>query len=356
MYIKIPAFILLSAFLSSCGNEPEIASPKPLRPVKTMEVRNINEGLRRELPGVVDALRKADLSFRVPGKLETLLVREGELVSLGQALAQLDKTDYKIQLQASQGSYDQASADFKRAHELVKKDYISGSDYDGLKAKASTASANLDSAKQNLAYTTLYAPFSGIIAKRYIENFEDMAATQPVFALHDLSAYTIRVDVPESFMISQPNTIPTNVEAVFESIPQKTFPLIYKERSSQPDKSSKTYEVTFIMNADPKYNILPGMTVSVQAQENSLTTSSAPRIFMPPSAVMEDAEERFVYLAIATEEQIAVVKKTPVTTGQISEQGLEILNGLKPGDQVVIAGVSNMHDGLKVKLLSEDKL
>jgi len=355
MNIKTLALTLLCLIPLGCEEEQQAdAKAEVLRPVKTLTVSSVKQGLKRELPGVVDALKKADLSFRVSGKLEALKVNEGDVVKLGQVLAQLDKTDYKIQLQSSQASYDQAQADFKRAKELIKKNYLSSSEFDNLKAKAATASANLKATKNNLAYTTLYAPFSGLIAKRYIENFEDIGTTQPIFTLQDLSAYTVKVDVPESFMLSVSEKDASNIFATFESIPNKTFPLQFKESATQADQSTKTYEVTFTMAADRNHNILPGMTVSVLGETNQANSALPLRIFVPASAVQEDAKARFVYLAKRVSEHEGVVQRIPVTTGHLSEFGIEVLTGLNDGDSVVIAGISKMHDGLRVKLLNEE--
>lgn len=349
--------VLLSALLfTGCGSEKETDKGEPdLRPVKTFTVGANNGGLRREFPGVVDALNKADLAFRVSGELQSMLVNEGDEVKLGQVIAKLDDTDYKIQLESYQASYDQAEADFSRASELIKKGYLSSSDYDALKTKQSTAKASLDAAKQSLLYTTLYAPFSGYIAKRHEENFEDVASGQPIFTLHDLSAYTVKVDIPESLMITiNPDTENrSRAFASFETLPGKQFPLKFKEVSTQPDPNSKTYQVSFIMEPDSNYNILPGMSVMVTGKPP--TAAGFKDIFVPASAVQEDELGRFVYRVKPsdTDQGTATIERTEVTTGQLTELGIKIHSGLSKGDKIVVAGISKMREGLNVKLMGE---
>ncbi len=350
--------LLFALIINGCGSDQESTnSDAVLRPVKTLTVGEHIGGFTREFPGVVDAVRKADLAFRVAGKLQSMHVHEGDVVELGQVLAELDKTDYQIQLQSSQANYEQARGDFQRAQELVKKGYLSSSDYDALKAKQSTAKASLDTARQNLTYTTLYAPFSGRVAKRHQENFEDIAAGQPIFTLYDLSAYTVKVDLPESFIvnITSDTDIPPTIFATFDTIPGKQFPLKFKEVATQPDPSTKTYQVSLIMAPDSNYNILPGMSVRVTGKSPLPTRGQSTGIFVPAVAVQEDAEGRFVYLAKPTtgDGRMAKVHRAEVSTGRLTEFGVEIISGLSADDRVIVAGVSKMRDGLDVKLMGE---
>ena len=82
-----------------------------------------------------DSLNKAELSFRVPGTIQELPVKEGDRVEEGQLLAALDPTDFEIAVKDAQASFDRADSDYKRAQELVKKDFISRSDFDAKEAQ-----------------------------------------------------------------------------------------------------------------------------------------------------------------------------------------------------------------------------
>lgn len=91
-------------------------------------------GSIRRFPARIDALHKAELAFRVPGTVRKLAVKERDRVKKEQTLATLDPTDYKIAAKNAQASFDRAKKDFKRAKELVKKGFISRSDYDAKEA------------------------------------------------------------------------------------------------------------------------------------------------------------------------------------------------------------------------------
>lgn len=349
--LSVSALLLL---LLSCGKTPEpTTKEQAVRLVKTLKVTGPGDSFWDELPGVVDAAQKADLGFRVSGKMEKILVNEGILVEKGQLLAQLDAADYEIQLNSRRAEYGQVNADFRRGQALVEKGLISRSDFDKLKAQNSTAKANLETAKRNLEYTSLHAPFSGQIAKRYVENYEEVSPLQAVFALHDLSSMTIKLDIPENIMIRAREDNPPDLYAIFEEIPGRNFPLAFKEVSTQPDESTNTYEVTLTMPLVDGFNILPGMSVTVRAEIKSDAALNQSAVFIPVHAVLEDSAGRYVYLVEEVGEARGVVERRIVETGRLSVRGVEILSGLQAGDEVVTAGMSKMRPGLEVRLATE---
>jgi len=271
-YRTILASTLLPLLLSACTEEAPL--PPPLsRPVKTMLVGGVSAGDFRQFPGVVDAIQRADLSFRVQGKLKEILVKEGGMVKKDQLLASLDPTDYQIVLNDRKASYDTAKANYDRAKQLLKKEAISKVDHDKIRAEYFTAKANREAAEQDLEYTSLKATFPGYIAKRHVENFEEVRRKQTVFTLQDISELEIKIDVPETIMIQLRRAIePDKVTqpkremyAVFDQIKNKRFPLKVKEISTSADVNTRTFEATLKMAHPEEYNILPGMTATVGA-------------------------------------------------------------------------------------------
>lgn len=337
--------------LSACSKQEQDAKEPVLRSVRTLTVAPSEGLIWRELPGVVQANKQAELAFRIPGKLTALNVNEGDRVGEGQVLALLDDTDYRIQLKSREAEYAQVNSDYSRADKLVEQGMISRSDFGKLEAQNATAKANLEAAKQNMAHTQLKAPFAGRIAKRYVDTYEEVSAMQKVYLLQDLSTLAVKVAVPESVMIIvRDSSLPT-LTAHFDSIPDKSFPLTVREAASQADAETNTFEVTLSMSSVEGFNILPGMSLTVRG-ERPAKAGDASRIFLPPQSVMEDANGRFVFIAKvnSSENNRAVVERRDVATGELSNLGLEITQGLAPGDQVVIAGMSKMFDGLEVKL------
>lgn len=342
-----------SLFLAACDEVPETIEEPPLRLVRTITLSTTDRDTWQELPGVVEAARQAELSFRVSGNLENLVAKEGDLVNKDQLLAQLDDVEYSIQLNSRKAEYDKANADFKRGQSLVGSGTISRSDYENLKTQRDTSSAALAAARQNVEYTSLKAPFGGRIAKRHVENYEEIRAQQAIYMLQDLTALTVRVDVPESIMIRAQKDRNPEVYAVFAQFPERRFPLTLKEVSSQADAQTNTFGVSFSMSAVDNLNILPGMSVTVHARPDPERNGAKATLSIPAHAVLEDSEGRFVYVVKPNGDNRGRIERRNVSVGELSNSGLDITSGLQVGDQVVTAGMSKMSIGLEVKLTAE---
>lgn len=161
--VLFPVLSLLS-LLAGCAEEASEEEVDVARPVKTLVVEAPEAGGERKFPARIDAVRKAELSFRVPGKVQELNVKEGVRITEGQVLAQLDTTDFKITLADRQATYDRTLKDYNRAKELVKNGFLSRTDFDKKESEFKSAEAALRQAKQDLAYTELKAPFDGLLA------------------------------------------------------------------------------------------------------------------------------------------------------------------------------------------------
>jgi RND family efflux transporter MFP subunit len=354
-YRAILACILLPIILTGCNEEAPLPPPES-RPVKTIVVGGVTSGNYRQFPGVVDAMQKADLSFRVEGKLKEILVREGDMVEKDQVLARLDPTDYQIKLNDRKASYETAKANYERAKELIKKDAISRVDHDKIRAEYATARANLEAAEQDLNYTSLKATFPGYIAKRHVENFEEVRRKQKIFTLQDISELEIKIDVPESVMIQLRRAIePGKVTqpkrkmyAIFEQIKDVQFPLNLKEVSTTADVNTRTFQATLKMDHPEDYNVLPGMTATVFAEVFTSESGSSMSVVLPISAVVSDTDKNAVVWIV--DESTMTVSLKPVKTGMMTSNGITV-TGLDAGERVVTAGAAFMREGMKVTLL-----
>lgn len=356
---QLSVCILLPALVATgCSKREEPTVAEGPRPVKTIVVAAPKGAAgMRQFPARIDAMHKAELAFRVPGTIKELPVKEGDRVESGQLLAALDPTDYEIAVKDAQASFDRASKDFHRAKELVGKGFISRTDFDTKEAEYKNAEAALHRAKQDLAYTRLTASFAGIIAKRYVQRFEEVQAKQPVLAMHDTSLLEVKVDLPESVILRirpsgtrrvHPGRIPVTAE--FDSRPGRKFDLTLREISTRADPKTQTFEVTFTMPAPKDFQVLPGMTATVTADLRKVATS-APVIYLPATAVTADESLKpFVWVV---DEQTMTVHRKPVKVGRLRGSSVEIKEGLEPGSRVVTAGVGQLAEGMKVRLLPQ---
>ncbi|WP_299728434.1 efflux RND transporter periplasmic adaptor subunit [uncultured Endozoicomonas sp.] len=344
---QIALVFVATSLFAGCSQEAEIEE-ELLRPVRSIMISSMESVEVKEFPAVIDAAQKANLSFRVSGKLQSLLVKEGELIEKGESVAQLDPTDFEIRLKDRQASYDVAHSDYERARKLVDKGAIARAEVEALKAKVSTAGSQLESAQKELEYTILTAPFSGRIARRYVDNYEEVSAKQEIVSLQDTSTLLVKMELPESVLVRARADMKNGLfYARFNAIPGQQYPLTLKEVSTQIDESNQTYTVTFDMAAVNDRLILPGMSAVVRAEQN-IPISDLVRI--PAYAVLEDNNGRFVYVVSDQGNGVGVISRREVSTGELSKEGLVITSGLTMGDRVVTAGMSQMTEGMKVRL------
>lgn len=348
--------VVLSGFLlAGCAEEEVAVTEDTARPVKTMLVSPPDAGGIRNFPARIGALNKAEMAFRVPGTIENLAVKEGDLVEAGQLLLALDPTDYEIAVQDAQALFDRADSDFERAKQLIVGGYISQSDYDLKEAQWKTTRVALDKANQDLDYTKLSAPFPGTIAERYVQQYEEVQAKQPVLAIQDNTQLEVQIDVPESVVVRvQPATAGASqsghlpVYASFDSHPGERFDLTVREIATRADPVTQTFKITFTMPAPEGFLVFPGMTATVTADLSKLGPEDQ-NLFLPAVAVTADKElDPFVWVV---EEPAMTVRKVPVEVGPLSGHSIEILEGLEAGSRVVIAGVGYLADGMAVRLM-----
>ncbi len=348
--LSITTLLLASSFFLSACEDPLPTIVASSRPVKTIVIGGDATGDTRTFPAIVDAIQKAEVSFRVDGKIQKILVKEGVEVKKGQILAELDPTDFKITLKDRQASYDTAKANYDRAKALVEKGAISKADHDSIRAKYHTAKANLDTARQNLIYTKLKANFDGYIAKRHVENFEEVMFSQTIFSLEDVSALKIKIDVPENLMIviNKSRNGSRKLHAVFDNISNQEFPLSFLETSTKADPNTKTFKVTLKMDASDSHNILPGMTATVFSELFPDESQSDTTVALPVSAVIADNEKQATVWIV--DEKTMTVMPKKVKPGLMVGNTMQV-DGLNPGERVVVAGAPFLRNNMKVTLL-----
>lgn len=198
-----------------------------------MVVGDPGTGGERRFPGRIESARRVELAFRVIGTLKQPPVKEGDEATAGTVIAKLDDADFKTAYDDRKAVYTRTNADYERAKELIKNGFISRVDYDKVESDFKSAKAALRQAELDLSYTTLKAPFSGNVAQRYIQNFEEVQAGQPIIALRDLDLLDVKFNVPESLMIRQAEegaetkTPDVPVYAIFDALPDKRYWLSY---------------------------------------------------------------------------------------------------------------------------------
>lgn len=349
-------FVCLGGLLlAACSREEEVPPPAS-RPVKIYTVEGLSGAAVRRFPGSVRASERADLSFRVSGQLQEILVREGDNAKQGELLARLDPTDFQLTVDDRQATFDNAERNFERAKELIKDGNISKLDYDRMEREYRTARAALTQAEQDLDYTFLRAPFDGSIGRREVENFEDVVAKQTIFNYQNTDFLDIQIDLPEALVRSLTPETPgpdieeaerrgVDAEARFEGR-DRSFPLEIKEVATKADTQTQTFRVTLTMHAPEEFTVLPGMTATVEVDFAGMMEVADTTKWVPQTAVQADSGlDARVWVLDADN---MTVSSKPVTIGRLRGRTIEVTSGLMGGEELVTVGAHYLAEGMRV--------
>jgi multidrug efflux system membrane fusion protein len=353
---SVGALILLSCGLLACASdEPTVEAPP--RPVRTIIVEKYADTVPFILAGVARAGIESNLSFRVPGTVTALPAKVGARVARGQILGGLDPVDYELAVEEAKASVAQAEAtlrqaiaDYGRVRALYENNNAAKSDLDAGRARFESAEAQVDAAgkrleqaQQQLGYAVLRAPVSGAVAAVDVEINETIAAGQTVVRLTSGDIPEIEVGVSEVTIRFIDAGMPALIR--LDAFPQSTFAGTVTEVGVATIPGSSTYPVTVRLDESDQA-IRSGMAAEVTFEIGSPDGSA--RLFLPPVAVGEDANGRFVFLVEDLGEGSGIVRRRVVTVGEFTRSGIEVLEGLSIGDVVVTAGVRRLIDGVKV--------
>jgi HlyD family secretion protein len=248
--------------------------------------------------GALSAVTTVSVGTQVSGQVSELLVDYNDHVKKGQLLARIDPmlalqavSDAQANLAKAEAQAVQASRDYRRNGELLDAGLVARSAYEQTQSSAQVASAGvqsariaLDRAKQNLAYTNIYAPIDGVVVERNVQQGQTVAASlsapQLFLIANDLSHMQILAQVGESDIaqIKQGQTAEFTVSA----LAGRTFNGTVQQVRLQSTTQDNVVNYTVVVAVDnPKGQLLPGMTARV-----NFLTKSAVDVLMAPNAAL----------------------------------------------------------------------
>ena len=354
-------FILIfgTLFLLGCSSQEQ--EQEIIRPVRYTQVYATGGTRVRTFTGVAQAGMESRLSFKVPGTIKSIPVQVGDRVRRGQLIADLDETNFRLQVQQAEAALSQAQAqarnagaNYERVRALYENQNASRSDLDGARTANESAEAGVRAAEKQLelvqlqlSYARLTAPMTGAIASVDVEVSENVGAGQQVVILTSGTDIEVRLTVPEVLIAKMQEG--SKVSVTFDALADRTFPATIREVGVSATEAGTAYPVT--VRLDRKDDaIRPGMAATVACRFESIDERE--RFIIPSQAVTEDRQGRFVFIVepLAEEAGFGTVLRKSVTVGELTAEGIEIFEGLTDGDLLVTAGVSRVQEGQKVRI------
>jgi RND family efflux transporter MFP subunit len=348
--------------------EVQVATARPMSGSEGLTVLNAS--------GYVTPRRRATVAAKITGRVKEILVEEGMPVEEGQVLARLDDSDVQAAYAAAAANLDaakaaipgitanlqDAEATLARTKELQKSGFIDQqaldnalASRDSLKSQLAVSKAQLKAAEARIAVAqrdidnyTVRAPFKGIAVSKDAQPGEMVSPISAgggftrtgISTVVDMASLEIEVDVNESYIAKvSPGQ---RVEAILDAYPDWKIPASVRTIIPTADRQKATVKVRISFDKlDPK--ILPDMGIKVAFLQGERPAGApVPKCLVPREAVREEGGAKVVFVL-----KDGRLHRKTVSAGETHGTEMEILAGVDPGEQVVVAGPKGLKDGQK---------
>lgn len=340
-----PLLLLSVLLVAACSNQPQ--SQSKIRPVKSVVAKQASY-LERDFAGMSTPDDEVNLAFKVAGQILDIPISDGELVRKGQLLAEIDPRDLELQVSADRSSYEQAESQLNRTKRLLDRDAVSRQEWERAKTTYDKALSVYENSKNLLEQTILRAPFEAVVESTYATSFERVQAGQKIVRIVLPESTTVQFTIPENTLSALKDST-THFSVEFDNFRGVEFDAHLDSYAvSTSDASGFPVTLTIVNPSPSTYRIAPGYSCRITM---SIEDSNKGAISLPLSAIYAPAAGGEYVWVVDSQNR---VEKRSVTLGEIYGSNRVIVNsGVKSGDRVVTAGVYQLQEGDRVKILKE---
>src|SRR5271165_1720183 len=391
--LQVLAVIGMSvSLLAGCSRDPKIAADQPV-PVQLRAPHSLHEPASVSASGSVEANVTALTAFQVGGRVARVYAEEGQFVKQGQPLAELDCSDYRNAYEAAAGQaaaaeatalqarngvraqeLEQARVDFERAQDeyqrqkyLYDHQSLPANDFHKIEAvylasqqrydmaregarveekqatqgQAHAAGGQLSEARKHLGDCQLRAPISGFVGMKKADVGDTVSAGNPVFSVLDLDPVKVRVGIPEAEIAKVHNG--ARADVTIPSLNNGEFAGKVEAVGYSADSVSRTF-TTKIAIPNPTHVLRAGMISEARVYDSVMIDV----LTVPTVAVVHDLRGLpLIYVYDGTRQRVFARR---VELGGLIGDEVELRSGLRPDEQIVVAGQQNVHEGTQVSI------
>ncbi len=352
-FTKIIALIFFTIFLCACGGINKISDSNKIINREDIKIEQAQSADFKVFHGLIKSQQTTDLSFQTEGKIIFIPYTKGDFVKKGQVLARLDGILYKIRKNEEQAQlqniiiqYNRSKSSFKRMDVLHQEGAISDNDWEAayFDLKSHNEQIRIQKEKisyldKEISYNILTAPYDGFIVQKMAQIGTYAKIGEPVLVISGSDKTQIEIMVDSSVI----NRIKLDEEVEIERSDSK-----FKGKITHISKTSLGeggYLVKIYLN-ELAENLKDGMSVEVKIPFNDSKI-----VYVPLNSVFEENNQKFVYKISNIKNNIGEIKKEKITTGQVNNEKVEILSGLKVGEYVVVKGLCGFeNENKKIKI------
>ena len=377
--------LLLATALAACGKSDDKSTEDGTggdTPVPVEAVAAVRQPIIANYTGTatLEAERQAEVVAKTSGVLLKLRVEEGDLVSAGQVLAELDPERPRLQLAQAEANLKRLQNDFRRAQEMYQNRLVSSEQFDKVRFDLETQQAAYDLAQLELSYTHIVAPIDGVISERMVKEGNLIQLHQPLFRIDDFDPLLAVLNVPERELAILRPDLP--VSMVVDALAGKAFTGVIARVSPVVDAQTGTFRVTTEFRDETRqlksgmfgrlnvvYDerkdalVVPREAVIDEDGRASVFVVSREKPKPPADADKAAAKDKAGDTAKAEDgkgkakapAEIDVARLRDVKVGYAAGERIEIREGLAEGDRVITIGRAAVRDGTTVTVLEASK-
>lgn len=340
--LKNYSLLILLAIGASACHSSHRNSDNQTQPVAVVVTRiklNNQQQGQLSLSATTEADHLVNLGFLVAGRVGQVNFEEGQYINKGQLIATVEPADYKFGLAAADADLNKANDEFRRLKIMYDRGSLTPSDYQTAIKSVEQAKAQQQSQLKRVKDTRLYAPISGLLARRAAEPGMVVGQGTPVFTIVDVQPIKVSASVPESELGQVAPGMKTKVHIIaLDSVYQGTVALI----GAVADPTTRAYSVKITLSNNDR-KIRPGMVADVELSSKQ----KARLLTIPGEAVLHDASGA-TYVFVVDEQKHKAFKRK-VTVGNVFDSAIQITSGLNNQEMIVTGGQQKLNDGADVQ-------
>jgi membrane fusion protein (multidrug efflux system) len=307
-------------------------------PVRVVPVERRAIAQFLETNGTVESDNDVALVARTSGPIVELLVEEGMKVEAGQLLARIDDAEIRARLELAKVNQGEAELAYERAKAQYEKEILSRALFDQASAKLEASRAQVHETQVQLDYTSIRAPFTGMIVTRFIKFAQHVQSSTPMFRISAFDPLQCPIQVPEKDLgrlkVGQP------AHLTVEAFPGERFEARVLRVSPVVDSATGT--VKTMLEVETRGRLRPGMFASVFLE----TDRHADALVIPKTALVLESIGDTVYI-----KEGEVAHRREVRLGYDEGDHVEVVAGLEAGQDVIVLGQDSLSDGTPVYVL-----
>ncbi|MDQ2069781.1 efflux RND transporter periplasmic adaptor subunit [Natronospira bacteriovora] len=346
MIRTVSALILVVALLSACssensGNAGQGEGAERQTPIAAVEIHPRDLSRQVSLSATVAPRTRIRLATRVSGRVEAVAVEEGDAVSAGQLLAQLDVSEELAELERARAGVEEAELEYERTAQLLERGDVTEVEYQRARTQLRRARSEVLLWETRRDFGSIRAPRDAVVAARHVEVGEAVSGQDALFELVDLSELVMNLGVSELDVVHL--QIGQSVPVRLDAMPGKTLDGEIRRIFPTAETGSRLVTVEVALPADAaRRGVRPGFLGRVR-----MAIDERPDVLaVPASAVGEDGDQRYVY--VVRDDRL---QRREVRTGVSRGNWTEVEEGLQEGDIVLATNPIDMRDGQAVRIV-----